>query len=297
MKRSIRIASLLNIVVVAVVGCTGMDAWGPDQLGAGQTSPQIRQLELGRNVYATYCVGCHGEKGDGAGPAARFLNPKPRDFRLGKLKFANVPSGEPPRDEDYVRILTSGLAGTAMPSFALLSAQEKNAVVAYVRAFTEKKKGSGSSLPVGKDPFAADPAKGIAEGRKVYHGVAQCWSCHRAYEPWSEIVRYRTEASLPSTDAPADLYETKIKDSEWGAPIRPPDFLFDRIKTGTSVDSLAMVIGAGVGGTAMPTWSGVLEPKQIWGLAYYVRSIALLRATDQGDALAQMLIVPPAPNP
>src|SRR5262250_543949 len=107
MKRSIGIASSLPFVVVAaVVGCTGMDTWGPDQLGGGQTSPQIRQLELGRTVYATYCVGCHGERGDGAGPAARFLNPKPRDFRVGRIKFAAVASGEAPRDDDYNRIIS-----------------------------------------------------------------------------------------------------------------------------------------------------------------------------------------------
>ncbi len=284
--------------LVVAFGCSGQENWGPDQLGAGKTSQPLRQLELGREVYATYCAGCHGEKGDGNGPAARFLNPKPRDFRIGKLKFANVPSGEPPRDEDYVRIITSGLMGTAMPAFPLLSAQERTAVVAYVRAFAVKKQGSGSLLAMGKDPFAKDPAKGIAEGRKVYHAIGQCWSCHPGYEPWSEIARFRSESSLPPTEASSDLYESKVKDSEWGLPIRPPDFLFDRIKTGTSVDSLAMVIGAGVGGTAMPTWAGVLEPKQIWGLAYYVRSLALQRGTDQADEIKKRLASqPPAPAP
>jgi mono/diheme cytochrome c family protein len=167
-----------------------------------------------------------------------------------------------------------------------------------VRAFTEKKRGSGSLLAVGKDPFAVDPAKGIAEGRKVYHAIGQCWSCHQAYEPWSEITRMRNEAGLPPSEMPTDLYETKVKDSEWGTPIRPPDFLFDRIKTGIAVESLAQVIGAGVGGTAMPTWSGVLEPRQIWGLAYYVRSLALLRGTDQSDQIkASLASQPPSPPP
>src|SRR6185436_4536094 len=99
-----------------------LEDWGPDQLGQGHTSESVRRLQLGREVYGTYCVGCHGENGDGNGPAARFLDPKPRDFRLGKLKFANVSPGDAPRDEDYHRVLVSGLAGTAMPAFPLLSA-------------------------------------------------------------------------------------------------------------------------------------------------------------------------------
>jgi mono/diheme cytochrome c family protein len=246
-------------------------------------------MQLGRDVYATYCVGCHGEKGDGAGPAARFLDPKPRDFRLGKLKFANVPSGEPPRDEDYEHTIIHGLMGTAMPAFPLITQQERTALVAYVRAFAVKKQGSGTLLSIGRDPFAKDPTKGIEEGRKAYHVIGQCWSCHAAYEPWSEIDRLRVANGMPSSEMPTDLFTPKAKDSEWGTPIRPPDFLTDRIKTGTSVETLAQVIGAGVGGTAMPTWAGVLEPKQIWGLAYYVRSLALLRGTAQADDLQRSL--------
>src|SRR5687767_11421707 len=36
-------------------------------------------LELGREVFEAHCVGCHGDRGDGTGPAATFLSPLPRD--------------------------------------------------------------------------------------------------------------------------------------------------------------------------------------------------------------------------
>ena len=84
---------LTSMGVLALPACGGED-WGPDQLGRGHTSESRRQLQFGREVYATYCVGCHGEKGDGSGPAARFLDPKPRDFRVGRIKFAYVASGD-----------------------------------------------------------------------------------------------------------------------------------------------------------------------------------------------------------
>src|SRR5690349_16006369 len=121
-------------LAAAGIGCAP-DNWGPDQLGLGKSIQRTTVLEKGRHAYATYCVGCHGEQGDGNGPAARFLDPKPRDFRLGKLKFASVPSGSPPRDEDYLRTITRGLKGTAMPTFNLVPEDERRAVIAYVRTF------------------------------------------------------------------------------------------------------------------------------------------------------------------
>ncbi len=33
--------------------------------------------EVGQIVYKRWCGWCHGEKGDGNGPAARYLMPKP----------------------------------------------------------------------------------------------------------------------------------------------------------------------------------------------------------------------------
>lgn len=278
------------ILFLLLAGCERTD-WGPAALGGGDTSSTRRQLELGREVYATYCVGCHGETGDGNGPAARFLDPKPRDFRIGRLKFGSVASGEAPRDEDYLRVVRHGLSGTAMPSFALLSEQERAAVVAYLREFVApaQREAPGAALAVGKDPWVDNPARGVAEGKKVYHAFAKCWACHPAYEPPSEIARLHVESKLPAAELRENLYESESKESQWGAPIRAPDFLYDRIKTGLDVANLATVINAGVGGTAMPTWSGALSTEQLWGIAHYVRSLALLRGTAEAKVLMQQL--------
>ncbi|MEJ7733018.1 MAG: cytochrome c, partial [Polyangiaceae bacterium] len=83
-------------IALCAVACTG-DVWDPAELGEGQASSNARTVALGRELYGQYCVGCHGDSGDGNGLAARFLDPKPRDLRLGKLKFAGVASGDPPR--------------------------------------------------------------------------------------------------------------------------------------------------------------------------------------------------------
>jgi mono/diheme cytochrome c family protein len=41
------------------------------------TATQDTALGTGRHLYANYCAACHGEKGDGNGPAAKYLNPRP----------------------------------------------------------------------------------------------------------------------------------------------------------------------------------------------------------------------------
>ena len=87
----------------------------------------------GRGLYREHCAHCHGISGDGDGPTAPFLNPYPRDFRLGKFKFKSTKMYRPPTDEDLRRVLIRGIAGTAMPSFHTLSEQDLDALVDYVK--------------------------------------------------------------------------------------------------------------------------------------------------------------------
>ena len=274
---------LCALCLGGVWGCEA-DDWGPQKLSHGKTldEAQVEQLRKGRKVYATYCVGCHGEAGDGNGRAARFLDPKPRNFKLGLIKFARVSSGEFPREADYLRILDHGLTGTAMPSFRFLPIERKRAVVAYIRTFYEEgPEAPGARIEVGEDPWFEEPEEGIAEGEKVYHGIAKCWSCHPAFVPPEKITEYHEAYGLGKPGLRKNLYESKVTDSQWGAPIRPPNFLIDHVKTGPEVDNLVYVIASGVGGTAMPTWAGILEPEQLWGLAYYVHDLAMQRGSKE----------------
>ena len=87
----------------------------------------------GLGLYREHCAHCHGITGDGAGPTASFMNPYPRDFRLGKFKFKSTKTFHPPLPEDLKYTLQRGIAGTSMPSFALLPEEEIDALVAYVQ--------------------------------------------------------------------------------------------------------------------------------------------------------------------
>ncbi len=91
------------------------------------------QLQLGRSVYMKNCMHCHGVAGDGAGPTAKYLNPLPRDYRLGVFKFTSTLPQERARRDDLQRIVKYGIPGTYMPSFLLMKEEENVAVVEYIR--------------------------------------------------------------------------------------------------------------------------------------------------------------------
>ncbi len=88
---------------------------------------------VAQGLYREHCAHCHGVSGDGAGPTAAFLNPYPRDYRMGLFKFKSTRKGEKPTHDDLKLILINGIPGTAMPSFALLPEQEVETLIDYVK--------------------------------------------------------------------------------------------------------------------------------------------------------------------
>src|SRR5271165_5699679 len=72
---------------------------------------------LGARVFAQHCAVCHGPEGKGNGPAAPSLQPRPRDFTGGELKYRTTPAGTAPAAADILRTVRDGLAASAMPYF------------------------------------------------------------------------------------------------------------------------------------------------------------------------------------
>jgi mono/diheme cytochrome c family protein len=67
----------------------------------------------GRKIYQDYCVGCHGVAGDGNGPAARYLIPRPVNFTLLRRHLID---GKYIGGLLYYQIM-NGVTGSAMPYF------------------------------------------------------------------------------------------------------------------------------------------------------------------------------------
>ena len=91
------------------------------------------QQGTARGLFRKHCSACHGITGNGIGPVASLLDPYPRDFRRGVFKFKSTSTYERPTDGDLRRLLTSGIPGTSMPSFRLLTEEQIEALVHYIK--------------------------------------------------------------------------------------------------------------------------------------------------------------------
>jgi mono/diheme cytochrome c family protein len=89
--------SILRSFTLSAVGCFLLAGTALAQ-GIAKADPA-----KGKQVYSTYCQTCHGELGDGQGPAGKLLNPPPRNFTKGDFKF-----GE--KDEDLFKTISNGAA-------------------------------------------------------------------------------------------------------------------------------------------------------------------------------------------
>jgi len=132
----------------------------------------LPDLARGEVLYSRNCASCHGATGDGRGPAAANLEPKPVAFR----------DAERARERSIFalyQVISQGIDGTAMPSFASLSSQDRWALAfrAGRFAFPEVEKGAvawrgnaavRSRVPDLKALVAVTPAdlsNGIGQGR------------------------------------------------------------------------------------------------------------------------------------
>lgn len=221
-------------------------------------------IEQGRGIYFRRCSFCHGLLGDGEGPAAEFMDPRPRDFTLGTFKFRTTQSGELPLDEDLFRTVSRGLPGTGMQAFDGdlikngLSEQERWAVIAYIKTFAPEFEDEEFdpyqkivALPAEMAPFDEDS---IAKGKAVFER-AKCWECH------GKLGRGDGQKSFDRKD-------------DWGFPIRIRNVTHPwKIKAGTEVKDIYMRFSTGINGTPMPSFVKALGEVDRWYLANYIKSL------------------------
>lgn len=72
-----------------------------------------KMLDKGQSLFKTNCMVCHGEKGDGNGPAGATLTPKARNFVSKKFKFGSKP-------EQVFKTITEGSKNTSMTGWSQL---------------------------------------------------------------------------------------------------------------------------------------------------------------------------------
>jgi mono/diheme cytochrome c family protein len=221
----------------------------------GSSSRAGGTATVGETVYRQHCLGCHGEGGDGHGPAAAALFPAPRDFVNGSFRLRSTRTGTPPSDADLLAVVTRGIPGYPMPSFAFLPLKQRKAAVAYVKTLSPlfaRADHAPQPVEIGSSPTSS--AATLAAGRTVFERLA-CGACHgdsgRGDGAMAEYLR-----------------------DERQSPIRPRNLVTDPFKGGTSVRDIYLRLASGMDGTPMKAVDDdKASLEQRWQLAAYVASL------------------------
>jgi cytochrome c oxidase cbb3-type subunit I/II len=243
------------------------DVFEPQAVGVSVMSiPRSDDLmAVGRQVYGARCIGCHGVRGDGNGPAATFLFPRPRDFTLGVFKFRTTPSGSLPTDGDLYRTVTRGVRWTAMPTWHELPDKDRLAVITYIKGFSSRWKEEKPEPPaIIGDPPRATPEL-VARGKDLYQ-KAKCFQCHG------------------DTGKGDGVSAPDLKD-DFGFPIRPADFTRGQFKGGSTVHDIYRTMTLGLDGAPMPSFADSMSEEERWAISYFVLSLSAFIDPLTGEPL------------
>lgn len=241
------------------------ETFAPTRLSAGAASsvtPADRHelLVLGKRVYQRRCIGCHGEKGDGKGKSASFFQTKPRDFTKGIFKFHSTPgSNALPTDQDLYITISHGLWGTPMPPWYNLPSEQRMAVIQYIKTFSDRWQKEKVAEPITVTEESAVSQKSISHGQELF--AANCATCHGNKGHGDGIIA------------------GSLSDS-WGHPDRPANYTlpagaFGGVKLGHDGPHLYKTIMNGIGGTPMPSFSGLFKDDDVWDVVHFVQSLRI----------------------
>jgi DMSO reductase family type II enzyme heme b subunit len=219
----------------------------------------LGDVQAGRMVYDRWCAWCHGAEGEGNGPAAAYLAPKPRDFTLGVYKYKSTEGDSPPADEDIARIVAEGMPGTAMPGWKdVLGEAERRDVVAFIKKFSDIFEFEKPALPVSIATPPAGSPEAVRFGKEAFR-KAKCFECHGD-----------TGKGNPSK---------KLKD-DWGEPVWPRNLTKPwTFRGGAGVRDVYVRLTVGIPGSPMPVFGDArkaeaLSADERWAAAHYVVSLA-----------------------
>jgi cytochrome c oxidase cbb3-type subunit 2 len=233
--------------------------------------------------YRRYCVGCHGEVGDGEGENARWLDPKPRNFTLGQFKCRSTPTGTLPTDDDLFDTIARGLDSSVMPPWNTFTKQMRADLVAWVKHFSARFETEKPGTPIQIPPEPAVTAERIKAGQALYQKL-ECWKCHGV----------EGRANGPSADTLTD---------DQNRPIKAFNFHDGtRFKCGSTDRDLYKIFMTGLDGTPMPSFADNVKPDEAWELVFYLRTLQPMhtKAKDIAKQLGLKPIntnAPPPPAP
>ncbi|MCA9082493.1 MAG: c-type cytochrome [Planctomycetaceae bacterium] len=246
-----------------------------------------QHLLHGQAVYMHRCVQCHGVNGDGNGPAASHLYPRPRDYTKGMFKFTSTPYGIKPRREDLIDTLNRGINGTSMPKFDLLPRKDLEAVVDYVIVLSQR---GELELMLSQEAEASEELDPDFVPEFI-DDVINRWkvaktSLTQPLTPQPELTEDRAkkgrEAFLSKGcskchgDDGRGQTNFAFPPDSWGYPTFAADLTSGMLRGGQEPIDIYRRILNGINGTPMPSHKVALagEPDVIWDLVAYVQEIS-----------------------
>ena len=279
LKCSLSVGVILGVVLsLSGFSSAQMTKYDEDQrLGTeshiGNVTGHAKSAEMN---YRRYCVGCHGDEGDGMGENEPWIDPKPRNFTLGQFKCRSTPTGTLPTDEDLFNTIARGLDRSNMPPWNTFTRQERADLVAYVKHFSPKfateKPGTPIQIPAEPEVTAERIKAGQAEFQKL-----ECWKCHGV----------EGRGNGPSADTLQD---------DQNRPITPYDFTDGtRPKCGSTDQDIYKIFMTGLDGTPMPSFADNVKPDEAWDLVFYLRTLQPMHSKER-EIAKQLGLKPINPN-
>lgn len=212
-----------------------------------EPTPALRAR--GEELYALHCVTCHGPRGEGDGPAAGTMNPRPRNLAGpgGWVNGRHLPG--------LFRTLGEGIPKTSMTPYDFLSRQDRMALAHHVRAL-----GPPEAQPADPGAIAALRDALASAGERVPNRIPVSMAMTRLEE---EFMAAERGGPPPGLAAPGGgLIGRVVSD-----PSRVSLVLGQSDRWRGSAADLAEFLLPGIPGNGFSPGAAALTPEE-WGALY-----------------------------
>jgi len=253
----------------------------PAVRAAGESGAGL--LNRGEKLFQSQCAICHGEKGDGEGKFAYLMNPRPRNFLVGKFKLTTT-ENLVPTEADLMKTLRRGMPGSAMPPWDHLSQSDLKALVQYIRHLNTEAVSAEVARDVEDGVYDEETGQEILVRRTV-PGPAIRVPSEPPFEnlQWLGGRKIYLEACASCHGIDGQPVAEAVKFDDDGYPDPPRSFVNGIFKGGMEGNQLYARILKGMSGTPMPAYEGSYSDDEMWDLIHYVQSLARAGAQQRAE--------------